>query len=356
MRSCNTWFTKVAMRLLEGTAGGKGMDKLFNLSKILGLGSPTGVPLQEYYAQRKDGEQDRFLYNFFMPDHNYYVENQRKFHAGETSVDLGAPYGFLSNSSIGQGSLRVTPLQMARMIGVIARGQSLPQLRMVREYREYENNVNRRGESTSTPVPVVVGQQLTNLPGMERYGNYYLDTIRWAMYQTVNGHSIKQPVGNGKTLNWPPTGTRAQPWRSASSQLKKEYPQYFSQYTFAGKTGTGQHMYVGTPNESTVAWIGGMFPCTTVNQNNIHQQAYIPTPCQGARVAVVAFYEGNPREKPVNGSSHAGPIMSDFLASKAMINHIYNNPHATARPINQNIPRSSLPTDDYREETEKIKP
>jgi penicillin-binding protein 2 len=100
MQSCNVYFYELGAR--PGM-----MDRLAKFGADLGLGAPTGLGL--------NGEEGGFL-----PTEEWYREQKRKNPKAE-----GFQIGQAVNAVIGQGSTRVTLLQMATMYAAIANGGKL---------------------------------------------------------------------------------------------------------------------------------------------------------------------------------------------------------------------------------------
>jgi penicillin-binding protein 2 len=100
VQSCNVYFYELGAR--PGA-----MDRLAKYGADLGLGAPTGLGL--------NGEEGGFL-----PTEEWYREQKRKNPKAE-----GFQIGQAVNAVIGQGSTRVTLLQMATMYAAIANGGKL---------------------------------------------------------------------------------------------------------------------------------------------------------------------------------------------------------------------------------------
>jgi penicillin-binding protein 2 len=100
MQSCNVYFYELGAR--PGM-----MDRLAKFGGDLGLGAPTGLGL--------NGEEGGFL-----PTEEWYREQKRKNPKAE-----GFQIGQAVNAVIGQGSTRVTLLQMATLYAAIANGGKL---------------------------------------------------------------------------------------------------------------------------------------------------------------------------------------------------------------------------------------
>ena len=100
VQSCNVYFYELGAR--PGM-----MDRLAKFGADLGLGAPTGLGL--------NGEEGGFL-----PTEEWYREQKRKNPKAE-----GFQIGHALNAVIGQGSTRVTLLQMATLYAAIANGGKL---------------------------------------------------------------------------------------------------------------------------------------------------------------------------------------------------------------------------------------
>ena len=100
VQSCNVYFYDLGAR--------RGMlDRLNRFATDMGLGAPTGLGL--------NGEEAGF-----MPNEEWYREQKR-----QNSKNEGFQVGHALNAAIGQGSTRVTLLQMAAMYAAIANGGKL---------------------------------------------------------------------------------------------------------------------------------------------------------------------------------------------------------------------------------------
>ena len=110
MRSCNTWFYQVGLQT--------GAPAMMEMSRRLGMGMVTGVPLQAEGAG-------------IVPDDEFMQRvHRRRIMAGDTV-----------NMSIGQGPLLCTPLQAAQLMAAVANGESIPKLRLVRQVQDLNDNV-----------------------------------------------------------------------------------------------------------------------------------------------------------------------------------------------------------------------
>ncbi len=109
-RSCNTWFYQVGMDI--------GPSAFLNLSRRLGFGERTGLPLV--------GESPGLV-----PSDEWMLKNEkRRILKGDTA-----------NLSIGQGSLLASPLQVAQAMAGIANGGALPKLQLVRQTQDPRGRV-----------------------------------------------------------------------------------------------------------------------------------------------------------------------------------------------------------------------
>jgi len=121
--SCNVYFYHLGGGY--GDQEGLGPTKIKKYLELFGWGSETGIDL----PQEAEG---------FLPDPNW-----KKEELGETWYD-----GDTYNLSIGQGYLRVTPLQMAASFVPIANGGKLLRPKVVKEIREVgeiESEIIREG-------------------------------------------------------------------------------------------------------------------------------------------------------------------------------------------------------------------
>lgn len=109
-RSCNTWFYQIGIQI--------GPHTFLNLSRRLGFGSKTGLPLV--------GETTGLV-----PTDDYMKRvHKRRILNGDTA-----------NLSIGQGSLLASPLQVAQAMAGIGNGGALPQLQLIRQVQDVRGNV-----------------------------------------------------------------------------------------------------------------------------------------------------------------------------------------------------------------------
>jgi penicillin-binding protein 2 len=115
-RSCNTWFYQVGIDV--------GPSTFLNLSRRLGFGERTGLPLI--------GETPGLV-----PNDEYMLKmHKRRILDGDTA-----------NMSIGQGDLLASPLQVAQAMAGIANGGALPKLHLIRQIQD------TRGRVVQAPIP-----------------------------------------------------------------------------------------------------------------------------------------------------------------------------------------------------------
>jgi penicillin-binding protein 2 len=180
MRSCNTWFYQVS-QICGGAA-------LADMGIRFGFGEKTGICLEERTGR--------------MPTPEYYRANRGSMTKGT-----------LANCSIGQGDIEATPLQVARMMMGIARGDTLPKVRLVKTIQDVDGRIVQH-------FPVNLGAPLG-------VSNETLEAVRRGMLAVVEGAG-----GTG-------------------SQASNKY------VTIVGKTGTGEwHPKIS----QNVAWFGGFIP------------------------------------------------------------------------------------------------
>ncbi len=109
-RSCNTWFYQVGIDI--------GPSTFLNLSRSLGFGEKTGLPLV--------GESPGLVPN----DEWMLKHEKRRILNGDTA-----------NLSIGQGSLLASPLQVAQAMAGIANGDIVPKLQLIRQVQDTRGRV-----------------------------------------------------------------------------------------------------------------------------------------------------------------------------------------------------------------------
>lgn len=190
-RSCNTWFYEVASRA--------GADSMSYMATRLGLGQKTGIPLNEAEGFVPSNR-------FWLDKHGYMMSD------GEEAV-----------MSIGQGTVEVTPLQVARMMAAIGNGQQVVKPRLVLQIQDLNHELERT-------FPVEVANSLN-------VDTYSLRAVQRGLYDVVNSGS-----GTGKAA--------------------------FHKITVSGKTGTGQWKPAQKQN---LSWFAGYFP----SKNPIYSFAVI---------------------------------------------------------------------------------
>ena len=179
-RSCNTWFFEIGINV--------GADSMSSMAFRLGLGEKTGLPLPENAG--------------FIPNNRYWVDKY-----GYQLSD-----GDEANMSIGQGRVKCTPVQVARMMGTIGNQENLYKARLVKQVQDVNHNVVE-----FYPPEIVKSLSV---------GTYSIAAVRKGMNEVVNAS-----YGTGKVANHP--------------------------VTVSAKTGTGQWI---TSENRNIAWFAGYFP------------------------------------------------------------------------------------------------
>lgn len=166
-----------------------GAEALMDTARAFGLGERTGLPIPD----------DPGL----VPTSDYMIRNyKRDFMSGDAA-----------NLSIGQGTLLVTPLQVAHMMSGVANGY-LPRLQLIKQIQDGNANV------IYAPKPQEVQRPL---PAYERA----LASVRKGMREVIEGG----------------TGGRAR----------------LSYSSIAGKSGTAQ--WGPEREDKRLAWFAGFMPC-----------------------------------------------------------------------------------------------
>lgn len=116
-QSCDVYFYNVGKRL--------GIDRLERYARMFGLGSPTGIEI--------DGEKVGVV-----PSTRWKLEKTGKaWFGGETL-----------NTSIGQGYLTATPIQMARLVSAVVNGGRLYKVHLLKDSSpQIERTINMRREN-----------------------------------------------------------------------------------------------------------------------------------------------------------------------------------------------------------------
>ena len=218
MRSCNTWMFQAAKICGPGA--------LSTMAVRFGYGDKTGICLEDMELPG------------FMPSPESYAK--------EKGTMTG---GILAITSIGQGRVLSTPLQVCQMMAGVARGDAVPRPRLVRLIQDVDGRVVQHfPPSTRAPL------------GLDKVN---LDAVRRGMRDVVYG-------GGG-------TGSRA----------ANDY------VTIVGKTGTGQWKEKRGVKQH-VAWFAGFIPY------------------KNPEYAYACLYEGDPGEGP-SGGKKVAPIVGDVF-------------------------------------------
>ena len=216
--SNNVWFYQAALDV--------GPTQLFSLARRMGYGSPTGASLDNEASGR-------------VPTSEYMLQKEgRPF----TDADI-------FNTSVGQGHLSATPLQVAQAMTALADGQNLPQLRLVRQI------LSPDGKILSTTAPKI-RNPLDITPESA-------EITRRGMMNAVNSSH-----GTGK--------------RGGTSFCR-----------VAGKTGTAQWRGSGKKKQ-LLGWFAGFLPY------------------ENPRYAFAILYEGLPGET-ISGGRNAAPLTGRFF-------------------------------------------
>ena len=179
-RSCNTWFYEVAIHA--------GADSMSSMALRLGLGEKTGLPLPENPG--------------FIPTNRYWLQ-----HYGHNMSD-----GDEANMSIGQGRVKTTPVQIARMMAAIGNGENVFKPRLVKQIQDVNHNIIE-----------VFPAEVRNALAVQKSA---LGAVKKGMYDVVNASH-----GTGKSG--------------------------YHDVSVAAKTGTGQWI---TKENRNIAWFAGYFP------------------------------------------------------------------------------------------------
>jgi penicillin-binding protein 2 len=220
-QSCNTWFIQAGIKI--------GAPNIITWTNRLGLGRKTGIPLK--------GEVSGII-----PNDEYMMRVQkRKILKGD-----------VANMSIGQGDIKIAPLQMAQAYGVIATGGQFHQTRLVKQIQGIDNKV-------VAAYPDRLRDDLQIKPED-------METLRKALIAVTED-------GQGTAHH---------------AQVRG--------YHVAGKTGTAQWGGGGNKDKQrTAAWFAGFVPA------------------ENPQYAFAAVYEGEPGDNNVHGGSHAAPLIGKVL-------------------------------------------
>ena len=186
VQSCNVYFYELGAR--PGM-----MDRLAKFGADLGLGAPTGLGL--------NGEEGGFL-----PTEEWYREQKRKNPKAE-----GFQIGQSLNAVIGQGSTRVTLLQMATLYAAIANGGKLWLPQIVERVESPEGKMLEE-------FPPRVRRELAVSPET-------LATVRQALVGVVNepkGTAYRARLDDIEVAG--KTGTAQVPERPRRGRLRERHP------------------------------------------------------------------------------------------------------------------------------------
>jgi penicillin-binding protein 2 len=181
-KSCDTWFYAAADRI--------GIDAIADMSRRMGLGQPTGLGL----GSEVPG---------IVPSEAYH----------DRVTPGGYQRGFALNSSIGQGDVNVTPMQLALLYASIANGGTVYRPQVVRRVEDADRNVVKlfapevRGKLDVSPEHLKIIQR-----GLDKVVNEPGGTAYWRRLKNVRVA--------GKT------GT-AQVVRLGSKRVRKEEMAFF---------------------------------------------------------------------------------------------------------------------------------
>ena len=199
-RSCNTWFYQVGIDV--------GPSAFLNLSRRLGFGERTGLPLI--------GETPGLVPN----DEWMLKHEKRRILDGDTA-----------NLSIGQGTLLASPLQVAQAMAGIANGGALPKLQLIRQIQD------TRGRVTHAPIP-----ERNNWLGVDPKA---VEIVQQGMSDVVNaGGGTGQSAGLSFTTLCGKTGTAQWGPKSKNQRLAwfagflpKDNPRYSFAVLYEGRPG-----------------------------------------------------------------------------------------------------------------------
>jgi penicillin-binding protein 2 len=199
-RSCNTWFYQVGIDV--------GPSAFLNLSRRLGFGERTGLPLIGETAG-------------LVPNDEWMLKHEkRRILDGDTA-----------NLSIGQGTLLASPLQVAQAMAGIANGGALPKLQLIRQIQD------TRGRVTHAPIP-----ERKNWLGVDPKA---VEVVQQGMSDVVNaGGGTGQSAGLSYTSLCGKTGTAQWGPKSKNQRLAwfagflpRENPRYAFAVLYEGRPG-----------------------------------------------------------------------------------------------------------------------
>lgn len=126
-QSVNTYYWSIALRIWRQRGVDWPEDLLQQFARRLGFGHKTGIDLP-------------FEQPGLVPDREWFQFNQQN-QTGLVRPEGGWSGGDLMNMSTGQGSLNVTPLQMAVAYAALVNGGTVWEPRVVDSVRDAENNL-----------------------------------------------------------------------------------------------------------------------------------------------------------------------------------------------------------------------
>jgi penicillin-binding protein 2 len=179
--SCNVYFYQLGGGEVNGRWQGLGPERLANLARMLGLGQITGIDLP--------GEMPGLI-----PSPDWKQETYKEDWTASDTYSM----------AIGQGSLAVTPLQMANAVAAIANGGTLYRPQLVLEVLDSEGQVvkpytaqviRKLPVDSQTLEPVRLGMQASMLRGKSPYGTTYVGT---SSASVLNGVDVAGKAGTGE--------------------------------------------------------------------------------------------------------------------------------------------------------------
>lgn len=241
-RSVNTYFFDLGLKA--------GRDILVETGKNFGVGKLTGIILPGELAGR-------------MPDPDFVLKTHKRWMGG----------GDVTNTSIGQGDVLMTPLQMANLMAAVANGGTLYKPRLVRQVEKPNGEVVRY-------IPTEILNQVTIDPA---------------------GLKIVQDALAGVVENG--TGRRMRDRMLAGLKKEPERLAKLSAIKIAAKTGTAQAgKKLEKRAEKQIIWIAGY------------------APADNPEVAFVVMIEGDP-DQDLHAGADAGPlagiVLRDYFSPEA---------------------------------------
>ena len=134
MRSCNVYFWELAWSIWQENKGTEDEDMLQTWARELGLGSPTDIDLP---FEKSGIIPDRALFEDWAENAPFRLSDER------LDPQLSSPWsgGDLLQAAVGQGSVLVTPLQLANAYAAMVNGGDLWQPRVVLEVTAADGTV-----------------------------------------------------------------------------------------------------------------------------------------------------------------------------------------------------------------------